>query len=332
MVRSYQQAAVIMALVELELCDVLAEQGLTSSELAARIGLHPRPLAAMLAAAAALGLVIVQPDGCFGNSELSAAFLVKTSPRYVGDFIKSQADQYLGYARLAEAVRQGSQVLPDLQNFDSGDGQPHAALRRLVLGLHSGGKQIVPMLLPHLAPYLAQAKNLLDVGCGAGTYALTIAEHYPQLQVTLLDQPPVLEIAAEIVAASPARSRATMFPADYRHDDFGSDTYDIIFFSQVLRTELPATVQNLLQRAAYALKKGGVVAIYDTWLAEDRAAPAENVFQNLTLALMYAEGGLFTSSDLLDWLKSAGFDAPHFVPIAAARPMLLTIAQVNKEE
>ncbi len=331
MVRSYQHAAVIMALVELELCDVLAEHELTPPELAAQIGLQPRALTALLAAATALGLLEVRPDGRFGNSELSSGCLVKTSPRYVGDSIKSQADQYLGYARLAEAVRQGSQVLPDLQNF-GGDGQANAALHRLVLGLHSGGKQIIPLLLPHLAPYLAQAEKILDVGCGAGTFALAFAEQYPQLQVMLLDQPPVLEIAAEIVATSPARSRATLLPADYRHDDFGSDTYDIIFFSQVLRTESPPTIQNLLQRAARALKNGGVVAIYDTWLAEDRAAPIENVFQNLTLALMYVEGGLFTSSDLKGWLKAASFAMPQFVPITAARPMLLTIAQVSKKD
>ena len=321
-----------MALVELELCDVLAQQELTALELAARIGLQPRPLAALLAAAAASGLLQVQSDGRFGNSELSLACLVKTSPRYLGDSIKSQADQYLGYARLAEAVREGSQVLPDLQSFDSGEGKANVALRRLLLGLHSGGKQVLPLLLPQLAPYLATAQNLLDVGCGVGTYALAFAEHYTQLKVTLLDQSPVLEIAAEIVATSPAHSRVTILPADYHHHDFGLDSYDIVFFSQVLRTEPTVVIQNLLQRAAHALKKGGVVAIYDTWLAADRVAPVENVFQNLTLALMYAEGGLFTSNDLSSWLKSASFATPQFVPITVARPMLLTIAQVNKED
>lgn len=324
--RSYQQAALVMALAELDICDGLAEYpaGATAQELANRLGLNVRTLETALAAAVVVGLLSSQ-EGRYFNTALSAACLMKSSPQYMGAQLKSVADQYLAWAHLPEAVREGKVILPSLQTDAKGD----AALRRLILGLHSGGKNLVPKLLPRLAPYLEKAQHLLDAGCGAGTFAVAFAEAYPVLQVTLLDQPAVLEIAQEVTAESPARKRVRYFPANYKTDDFGQECYELILFFQVLRTESPQTIRLLLTKAAQALRPGGSVAIYDTYLEDGRTAPAENVFQNLTLALMYEEGGLFTPDELARWLGEAGFQPPNFYPVEAVRPMALYIAQVK---
>lgn len=326
MVRGYQQTALIMALVELDLCSVLSEyrEGASPPELATRLGLHLRPLTALMEAAAASELLLTQ-DGKYFNTELSLEYLVSGSPRYMGASIKGYADQYAGYVKLAEAVRHGTQVMPNLQNQEAVT-TADPALRRLLLGLHSSGKQVIPLLLPHLVPMLAKAHRLLDVGCGAGTYALAFAEQYPNLEATLLDQAAVLKITEEIIASSHAQNRLHLRPADYRTAEFGEKNFDIVLFFQVLRTESPATIQSLLEKAARALQPGGSLVIYDTLLEEGRTSPTENVFQNLTLALTYAEGGLFTPGELAGWLKAAGFEQPQVQPINVARPMLLAWA------
>jgi ubiquinone/menaquinone biosynthesis C-methylase UbiE len=324
MARGYQVSVVVMALDQLEICTALAEYpaGATAQELAAKLGLHPRPLETLLAAAVAVGLLSSQ-EGRYSNTELSATCLVKGSAQYMGAQLKSAADQYLAWLNLPEAIRKGKTILPSLHNDAAND----PALRRLILGLHSGGKQLAPKLLPVLAPFLEKARRLLDVGSGAGTFALAFAEAYLALEVTLLDQPAVLELAREVAGESSARDRVQYLSADYKTDDFGQSRYDLLLFFQVLRTESPATIRLLLGKAAQALTPNGVVVIYDTYLEDNRAAPVENVFQNLTLSLMYEAGGLFTPAELGGWLRETGFKPPRLYPVQAVRPMVLYLAE-----
>jgi ubiquinone/menaquinone biosynthesis C-methylase UbiE len=324
MARAYQKSALVLTLAELEICNALEEYpaGATPPILAERLGVEVRPLAALLDAAVALNLLTVK-EGRYFNTTTSRAYLVKGAPESMVEQFKGYFDQYKGWANLPQAVREGRLVLPSLHN----DAKDDLALRQLLLGLHQGGRTIVPQIKPHLAPYLAKARRLLDVGCGLGTYALALAEAYPGLEVTLLDQKGVLDIAREVVAASRVLPRVHFLPADYRQDELGKSEYEVVLFFQVLRTESPETIQALLHKAGRALRNGGIVAIYDTWLEDDRSAPAENVFQNLSLALMYAEGGLFTPGELGSWLAEAGFKAPNHYPVRGARPMVLYVAE-----
>lgn len=322
--RAYQKSALVLTLAELEICNALAEYpaGATPQSLAEKLGLQVRPLAALLDAAVALALLDVK-EGRYFNTAASRDYLVKGAPESMVEQFRGYFDQYRGWANLPQAVREGRQVLPSLHN----DATDDLALRQLLLGLHQGGRTIIPQIKPYLAPYLAKAKRLLDAGCGVGTYALAFAEAYPGLEVTLLDQKGVLEIAREVVATSRALPRVHFLSADYRQEELGKAEYDLVLFFQVLRTEAPETIRSLLHKAGRALRSGGVVAIYDTWLENDRSAPAENVFQNLTLALMYARGGLFTPGELGDWLVEAGFKPPRQYPVSGARPMVLYLAE-----
>lgn len=324
--RSYQPAALLMGLVELDICSILSgegELGLSASELAGRLNLRERSLSALLEAAAALGLLEVR-EGRYRNTPLAARFLDRNEPEFLGVQILSQADQYRGWSEMPLAIREGRTVLPNLQGQESAGADP--ALHRLLLGLDRGGKSLLPRLTALLDPYLRTAQSLLDCGSGLGTFGLGWAEQYPNLEVILLDRPAVIELARGIVEQSAARDRVQMLTGDYHTVDFGREKYDITLFFQVLRTEAPTEVRHLLQKAAPALKPGGYVVIYDTWLEPDRTGPLENVFQNLTMCLMYEEGGIFTTPELVGWLNEAGLRLIEVWPVAATRPMVLHLA------
>ncbi|MBN9389134.1 MAG: methyltransferase domain-containing protein [Chloroflexi bacterium] len=325
--RGYQPAALLIGLIELDICSALAaagEEGLSVTELAGQLNLQARPMAALLEAAAAFGLLVTK-EGRFLNSALTDRYLVRGRPEYLGNQIASQADQYRGWADLPLAVREGRTVLPNLQNGEEASADP--ALRRLLTGLHRGGQGLLPHLTPLLDPYLRTARQLLDIGSGLGTFGVGWAEQYPQLEVTLLDRPGVLEMARESAATSPAQERIHFLPGDYRRLDFGRERFDLALFFQVLRTEGPEAVRQLLKKAALALKPGGYVVIYDTRLEDNRTGPLENVLQNLTMSLMYEEGGIFTASELETWLEGTGLKLVGSWPVTAtARPMILYLA------
>lgn len=323
--RGFQPAALLFALIELDLASVLDEypQGATATELATRLTLQERPLTAVLEAATAQGILSYEA-GKYANTALSAECLSRQGKRYLGEQLKSYHSQYPGWAKLAQAARTGETVLPDLQQT----AEDKAVQQRLLMGLHNSGLNVLPQLLPLLAPYLRQVWRVLDVGSGSGTYSLAIAEKYPQVEAVLLDKPAVLEMAQTITASSAAYERLHFVAADYKQASFRAlgEPFDLVLFFQVLRTESPATIRRLLNEASGVLSPGGMVAVYDTSLAQDRTGPLENVYQHLTMTLMYQEGGLFTPGELAGWLDEAGFDAPAIFPLESSRPMTLYVA------
>jgi len=109
-----------------------------------------------------------------------------------------------------------------------------------------------------------RAKSLLDVGCGAGNYALKILERLPGLAVTLLDlSRPMLDRAQERVGAA-TRGRVVTLQADVRAADLGEAQFDLVVASAVLhhlRTE--DEWRHVFAKLHRALNPGGTLWIYD---------------------------------------------------------------------
>jgi tRNA (cmo5U34)-methyltransferase len=78
-----------------------------------------------------------------------------------------------------------------------------------------------------------RARALLDVGCGAGNYALKLLEKLPGMEVTLLDlSRPMLDRAAERVGkATPGRVETVQ--GDVRETRLGEGRFDVIVAASV---------------------------------------------------------------------------------------------------
>lgn len=78
------------------------------------------------------------------------------------------------------------------------------------------------------------AKNILDIGCGAGNNTLKLLEHLPDLNCDLIDlSKPMLDRAeARIKAESLGRIRTLQ--EDFRKADLPLETYDIVIAAAVL--------------------------------------------------------------------------------------------------
>jgi tRNA (cmo5U34)-methyltransferase len=78
------------------------------------------------------------------------------------------------------------------------------------------------------------ARALLDVGCGAGNYALKLLQALPDLDVTLLDlSRPMLERARQRVGAA-TRGAVTLIQGDVRDIDLGRERFDVITAAAIL--------------------------------------------------------------------------------------------------
>ncbi|MCO5248746.1 MAG: class I SAM-dependent methyltransferase [Chitinophagales bacterium] len=108
------------------------------------------------------------------------------------------------------------------------------------------------------------AKNLLDVGCGAGNYTLMMLQKLPDLNCTLVDlSKPMLDKAYERVT-SKTKGNVIIMQGDIREVDLSENSFDIILAGAVLHhlrddKDWATTFTKLYK----LLKIGGVFMISD---------------------------------------------------------------------
>ena len=128
------------------------------------------------------------------------------------------------------------------------------------------------------------AKDLLDIGCGAGNYTLKILEkraaagHPAPLNCTLIDlSRPMLDKAVERISP---KTTGTVRPlqGDMRELPLGDSTFDIVVTAATLhhlRTD--AEWQTMFQKIFRALRPGGSFWIFD--LIEQVHPAIQNIMQ-----------------------------------------------------
>ena len=108
------------------------------------------------------------------------------------------------------------------------------------------------------------ARRVLDVGCGAGNYALKLLQHLPNLEVTLVDlSRPMLDRAQQRVGAATSGA-VNAIQGDIRDLELGRQQFDVILAAAVLH-HLRSDAQWEAVFAGFyrALSPGGCVWIFD---------------------------------------------------------------------
>ncbi len=110
----------------------------------------------------------------------------------------------------------------------------------------------------------ANAKTLLDLGCGGGNASLKVLEKLPGLDVTLVDLSRVMLDQAVARVSSQTTGAVSATQSDMRHYDFGHERFDIVVASVTLhhlRTD--DDWNGVFQHIHDALKPGGSFWIFD---------------------------------------------------------------------
>lgn len=287
--------------------------------LASGLQLDRRGAELLLDACVATGLLEKQ-DGLYRNTLDSAAFLVPGSPGDLSKAIRYNRDVYFAWGQLAQLVRSGKPVeSPDLHLGDDAE-----RTRTFVLSMHGRAMGIGRMVVPQLE--LAGRKRLLDVGGGPGTYSVLITGANPGLKSIVLDLPPVVAIATELIASQGATDRVSTLPGDYRKTQFPQGVDAVNFFG-MLHQESPESILDLMQRAFAALTPGGVVHVMDMMTDATHTAPKYSALFGLNMALTTDNGWVFSDRELQGWMEQAGFVDFRVKPLAPPMPHWLAIAR-----
>lgn len=108
------------------------------------------------------------------------------------------------------------------------------------------------------------ARHVLDVGCGAGNYTLTLLRHLPNLDATLLDlSRPMLDRATQRVGQA-TTGRVVTVQSDVREAQFPDSGFDIILAAAVLHHLRTDAEWEAVYGSFYRwLRPGGSVWVFD---------------------------------------------------------------------
>jgi len=277
----------------------LPDGGESAAEAATRVSTAERPTRLLLNACVSLGLLARDGDR-YTLTPLAATFLVPTSPAYLGDALRYSDDLYGPWGALEEAVRHDRPTLPPA---DILGGDP-AQTRHFVRAMHQRALGIARGLVEVID--LTGRSRLLDVGGGPGTYSALLTGRFSGLRSTVLDLPPVVAIAEEIVAELGAVERVDFLPGDC-HTTPWPEGNDCLLISGFLHRESEAGCRDLLERAHAALAPGGRLIVADVFAGEGGDSPPFACLFGLNMLLSAQGAGVHPAPAMAEWMADAGF-------------------------
>ena len=326
----YWGPAAMLAAVQLCLFDALAEGPRTAEAVASDLMCDLRAASMLLEALCALNLVTREEADAPGKPALfsctpdTAAFLVTSSPAYLGGAILWSAGQYSAWGSLADSVRRGCPSVDPSHHL----GQNISDTRTFVLGMNNRAKGVARGVVNFLD--VKGCTRLLDVGGGPGAYSVLLTERNPNLRATVLDLPGILEVAAELIAKVPSVGQIMLRPGDATQDSYGWEEFDVVLFSGVLHQMKPETIKTMFARARQALQPGGRVIICDVMLEDSRISPTFSTLFSLQMLLTSKEGAVFSSTECETWLAEAGFENLNTKPLPPPLPYTVITGYVPR--
>lgn len=294
----FWHSEILFAGAEIGVFNALREGPKTAGELAEALGCDLRGMTILCRALAGLGFL--QTDGrTFSASEAALATLATGGPHDQTAVLKHLSGMWEPWGHLAEVVRTGKSFVRHEEKLSDGN-----------MGFESFIEAMHQMAGPSAEafaalPIFTNAKNMLDVGGGPGTYSIAMARRHPGLSATILDQSGALTLARHHAEVAGVADRVLTQMGDARTDDYGSGR-DVVLVSQVLHQFGPEDCRKIIARAAASLAPGGILAVNEFALEEDGASPAMASVFGVNMLVLTEDGWSYKTSEIAGWMNEAG--------------------------
>jgi hypothetical protein len=305
----FMAAKHLFAAAEAGLFTALADDPADAQTLAERTGLTPHGARISANAMVALGLLELGDDGVYRNGPEAAFFLAGTTPADLRPFLRfwdrlsTRAWSDLGAALRGQAPPQRLDH-DDMEIFSLG-----------VESITAGSAHAIAA-----QPEIVQARRMLDVGGGTGSFLSAALHVNPELTGTLVELPEVAAIARTKLANEP---RAAVVDADVLRDDLPSG-HDLILVANLVHLLSDADNRALVRRLH---EPGATIMLADFWTDPTGTEPPPAALMAGEF-LLWSEGAgrSYAEAEAREWLTEAGWTTPERRPLAGPQSVLIARA------
>lgn len=305
LVGGYWPAFTIQAGVKLEIFTIIGQERLTGREVAQRLGGDVRGVTTLLNALTGMEL-LQKSEEKFSNTSLSAIYLSKESPKYLGHIVMHQAHLVDSWKKLDEAVISGK---PTRSRASSRGEEERKAF---LMGMFNIAMMMAPWVVKEVD--LADRKHFLDLGGGPGTWAIHFCLANPDLRATVFDLPGTRPFAEKTIMRFNLSDRVVFRGGDYLEDEI-TGHYDTVWMSQILHGEGPESCKIIIRKALSVLEPEGLILVHDLLLNKDLAGPLQPALFSLNMLAGTESGRAYSEEQIMDMLADAGAKDLRRLPI-----------------
>src|SRR3984957_18317220 len=218
-------SGVLVAAVRTGLTARLAGRPATADELAADLGLDPRPTRMLLDCLQSAGHVSCRA-GRYQLSRSSRRWLDPAAALSVGQFVDAAGDYAAWWSGLEDVTRGAAPA----GHHDAPPGAPY--WRRYI----TGQLELARLSAPEVARKLrlpGDPRSLLDIGGGHGWYSAELCRRYPRLTATVLDLPGRAAIGRGVIGRGGLADRVRYRDGDATTADLGGGYDCVLCFNLV---------------------------------------------------------------------------------------------------
>lgn len=312
---------VLLACIRLGLLERLAQSPNSAAELADALDLPRDPLDRLLEAAESLELIERRGADRFGLGTLGAALLGNPA---VGMMIEHHSALY---ADLSDpvALMRGELGKTQLSRFwaYSVNERPDTLTDKdtdAYSDLMAASQNLIAEQVLSAYP-VARHRRLLDVGGGAGAFALAAMQNAPRLQACVFDLPSVSQRAHECFHRSGLSDRGSAKGGDFTADPLPTG-FDLISLVRILHDHNDDVVLDLLNSVRKSIAPGGSILVAEPMRETRGAEPVGAAYFGFYLMAM-GQGRPRSAKELSGMLEAAGFSAPRLRSTSA--PLLCRV-------
>jgi ubiquinone/menaquinone biosynthesis C-methylase UbiE len=289
----------------------------TVTDVCAKTGISERGARAIMDALVGMELLVKSDNVRYALSPDAAKFLVSRSPANITGMVARASSMIAKWLALSDVVRTG---------------RPQRALNSEAEGAGFFESLVTDLFPMNYAAARAAAEALgvgassqpvrvLDLAAGSGVWSIAIAQRSPNVTVTAVDWPGVLEVTRHTAARFGLADRYSFVAGDLAQADFGSG-HNVATLGHILHSEGEERSRALLQKTFNALAPGGTVMIAEFLVNADRSGPLQGLIFNINMLVNSEQGATFSFEEIRGWLEQIGFKDVRTVDAPSPSPLI----------
>jgi ubiquinone/menaquinone biosynthesis C-methylase UbiE len=292
----YRTAKTLFSAVREGVFDVIGNKSATARRISRQLGWTEGSGVVFLDALVAIGF-LTKERSRYNLPEISKRYLLRSSPDSLFHNLSYQDRLWGEWGNLTKKLRPGGRRagLPSLLKDRSFTQDYIHAMDEISRGTVAGVVDKLPT---------SKGMNILDVGGGPGRFSREILQQTSESTATLVDFPLTIKIAKKQLSGFGNRVRFKV--GNYHQIPFGDEIYDLALLSHVTHDEGEDECRHLIQKAVKSLKPGGVVAIHDFMLDEEKTASLFSALFSVHMLVYTERGRTYSRGQYRRWLVEAG--------------------------